>query len=83
MFVVGGTCFAGAAIVLLHRWLQEWWIAFALAGGVLLVVGIGLWLALGLHGQKTLSKPAANSRSRTPYGCQNGVTKTAMVSGGE
>jgi putative superfamily III holin-X len=46
MFVVGGTCFVGAAIVLLHRWLQEWWIAFALAGGVFLAVAIGLWLAL-------------------------------------
>ncbi len=54
MFVVGGTCFVGAAIVLLHRWLQDWWIAFALAVGALFAVGIGLWLALGPRAKNTL-----------------------------
>ena len=53
-FVAGGTCFVGAAIVLLHRWLQEWWIAFTLAGGMLLAVGIGLWLALAPLAKDTL-----------------------------
>lgn len=53
-FVVGGTCFVGAAIVLLHRWLQEWWIAFALLGGALFAVGIGFWLALAPRAKDTL-----------------------------
>jgi hypothetical protein len=54
MVVMGGTCFVSAAIVLLHRWLQEWWIAFALAGGALFAVGIGLWLALAAREKNTL-----------------------------
>ncbi len=54
MFVVGGTCFVGAAIVLLHRWLEEWWIAFVLARGALLVVGIGFWLGLAPRAKDTL-----------------------------
>jgi hypothetical protein len=54
IFVVGGTCLVGAAIVLLHRWLQEWWSAFALAGGALLAVGIGFWLMLAPRAKDSL-----------------------------
>ena len=60
-FVVGGTCFAGAAIVLLQRWLQEWSIAFALAGGLLFAVGIGLWLVLGPRAKDTLQPGSGHS----------------------